>query len=155
VSRAVRRVLIAACILCIGTGLAAAADSPSLGLPITDPGAITAQMAGNTLSGVLKETGETWVEFYCDTGRSLYQFGGINLGKWWTADGKVCFAYEYNDYRFPRCFEMFGKPDGSLAFLGHDDSGQAMTFLSSPPVPGDPFHLEERAVHGCALEPSV
>jgi hypothetical protein len=112
-------------------------------------------MAGNTLSGVLKETGEDWVEYYCDTGRSLYEFGGINLGKWWTENGGVCFAYEYNDYHFPRCFEMFGKPDGSLAFLGRDDAGQPMTFLSGPPVPGDPFHLEERAVHGCALEPSV
>ncbi len=81
--------------------------------------------------------------------------GGINLGKWWVQNGKVCFAYEYNDYKLPRCFTMFGKPDGSLAFLGQDDVGQPMTFLSSPPVPGDPFHLEERAVHGCAVEPSV
>jgi hypothetical protein len=30
-----------------------------------------------------------------------------------------------------------------------------MTFLSRPPVPGDPLHLEERAANGCALEPSV
>ncbi|MDQ7250246.1 hypothetical protein [Dongia sedimenti] len=139
----------------IGAGLAAADDAAPLGQPITDPAEITAHMAGNTLSGVLKETGESWVEFYCDTGRSLYQFGDIALGKWWTESGKVCFAYEYNDYRFPRCFEMFGRADGSLAFLGHDDSGQPMTFLSAPPVPGDPFHLEQRAVHGCALEPSV
>lgn len=149
------RACVVAFVLFIGAGLAAADDSPSLGQRITDPAEITAHMAGNTLSGILKETGESWVEFYCDTGRSLYEFGGINLGKWWTADGKVCFAYEYNEYRFPRCFEMFSKADGALTFLGRDDSGQPMTFLSAPPVPGDPFHLEERAVHGCALEPSV
>ena len=153
--RAVLGAIVAALILFIATPPAAADEPPALGEPITDPAEITAHMAGNTLSGVLKETGETWVEFYCDSGRSLYEFGGINLGKWWTEDGKVCFAYEYNDYKLPRCFDMFGKPDGSLAFLGQDDVGQPMTFLSSPPVPGDPFHLEERAVHGCALEPSV
>lgn len=150
-----RSAFLAAFVLCTGSFSAGAEDAVSLGQPITDPAEITAEMAGNTLSGVLKETGESWVEFYCDSGRSLYEFGGINLGKWWSEDGKVCFAYEYNDYRFPRCFEMFGKADGSLAFLGRDDSGQPMTFLSGPPVPGDPFHLEQRAVHGCALEPSV
>jgi hypothetical protein len=153
--RTVLRATVAALVFLIGTALAAADDAPSLGQPITDPTEITAHMAGNTLSGVLKETGETWVEFYCDTGRSLYQFGDIALGKWWVEDGKVCFAYEYNDYQLPRCFAMFGKPDGSLAFLGRDDAGQPMTFISGPPVPGDPTHLEERAVHGCALEPSV
>jgi hypothetical protein len=147
--------IVAVFALLIGTQLAAADDAPPPAQPITDPAQITAQLAGNTLSGVLKETGETWVEFYCDTGRSLYEFGGINLGKWWTADGKVCFAYEYNDYQLPRCFAMYGKSDGSLIFIGQDDSGQPMTFISGPPVPGDPFNLEERAVHGCALEPSV
>ncbi len=101
---------------------------------------------------MLQETGEPWTEFYCDSGRSLYEFGGINLGKWWTEDGKVCFAYEYNDYRLPRCFDMFGKADGSLAFLGHrrwrpaDDLPRAR-----PPVHRrSDCHLEERAVHGCA-----
>jgi hypothetical protein len=153
--RAALSAIAAVLLLFIEMPWAAADEAAALGRPITDPEEITAHMAGNTLSGVLKETGENWVEFYCDSGRSLYEFGGINLGKWWTENGEVCFAYEYNDYHFPRCFEMYGKPDGSLAFLGRDDSGQPMTFLSSPPVPGDPFHLEERAVHGCALEPSV
>jgi len=140
----------------LGTGLAAADDAPSLGQPITDPAEITRRMAGNTLSGVLKETGDPWAEFYCDTGRSLYEFGGINLGKWWTESGQVCFAYEYNDYQQPRCFAMFSKPDGSLSFFAHDDTGAPMTFVSNgPPVRGDPLHLEERALHGCALEPSV
>ncbi len=134
---------------------ATAEDAPPLGEPITSSAEITSRMAGNTLSGVLKETGESWTEFYCDSGRSLYEFGGINLGKWWTKDGKVCFAYEYNDYQQPRCFDMFGKSDGSLAFSGTDDAGGPLTFLSGPPVPGDPHHLEERALHGCALEPSV
>jgi hypothetical protein len=153
--RAMLQTVVAAFLLFIGSRCATADEASSLGQPITDPAEITAHMAGNTLSGVLKETGEDWVEFYCDTGRSLYEFGDIALGKWWTEAGKVGFAYEYNDYRFPRCFEMFGRPDGSLAFLGHDDAGGPMTFLSGPPVHGDPFHLEERAVHGCALEPSV
>jgi hypothetical protein len=147
--------IVAALPFLIGMPLARADEAGPLGAPITDPTEITRHMAGNTLSGVLKETGENWVEFYCDTGRSLYEFGGINLGKWWTENGKVCFAYEYNDYQLPRCFEMFAKPDGSLAFSGTDDAGGSLTFLSGPPVHGDPFHLEERAVHGCALEPSV
>jgi hypothetical protein len=154
-TRAILAPLAVALLLLVGGPIATADDAPSLGRPITDPVEITRHMAGNTLSGVLEETGENWAEFYCDTGRSLYAFGGINLGKWWIADGKVCFAYEYNDYRLPRCFDMFGKPDGSLSFRGIDDAGQPMTFLSGPPVPGDPFHLEQRAVHGCALEPSV
>lgn len=154
-ARAMLPAIVAALLLSTGMRGATADEAPSLGQPITDPADITAHMAGNTLSGVLKETGEGWVEFYCDSGRSLYEFGGINLGKWWTENGQVCFAYEYNDYQFPRCFAMFGRPDGALAFLGHDDAGEPMTFLSGPPVPGDPFHLEERAVHGCALEPSV
>ena len=154
-TRVTRAAIVVALLLFVGVRSASADDSAALGEPITDPVEITRHMAGNTLSGVLKETGETWVEFYCDTGRSLYEFGGINLGKWWTEGSKVCFAYEYNDYRLPRCFDMFGKPDGSLAFSGIDDSGRPLTFLSGPAVPGDPFHLEERAVHGCALEPSV
>src|SRR5690242_4493434 len=124
-----------ALLLLIGMPVATADDAPSLGQPITDPVEITRHMAGNTLSGVLKETGENWVEFYCDTGRSLYEFGGINLGKWWTEGGAVCFAYEYNDYQLPRCFKMFAKPDGSLAFSGTDDAGGPLTFLSGPPVP--------------------
>jgi len=154
-TRAARAAIVVALLLFVGIPSASADDTAALGEPITDPVEITRHMAGNTLSGVLKETGESWAEFYCDTGRSLYEFGGINLGKWWTEGSKVCFAYEYNDYRLPRCFDMFGKPDGSLAFSGIDDSGRPLTFLSGPAVPGDPFHLEERAVHGCALEPSV
>jgi hypothetical protein len=138
----------------IGTHLAAAEDTASLGQPITDPAEITRHMAGNTLSGVLKETGERWAEYYCDTGRSLYAFGGVNLGKWWTKGGRVCFSYEYNDYEDPICFDMYGKPDGSFAFFTRD-RGDPMTFVSAPPIHGDPFHLEQRAVHGCALEPSV
>ena len=136
-------------------GDAAADDPASLGQPITDPTEIVSHMAGNTLHGVLKETGTPWAEYYCDTGRSLYEFGGIARGKWWTAGGKVCFAYEYDNYQRPICFEMFGKDDGSLAFFGHDDTGQPMTFISAPPVHGDPMHLEERAVQGCTLGPSV
>jgi hypothetical protein len=139
----------------IGTQLARAEEPPSLGTPITDPAEIVGHMAGNTLSGIVKETGARWAEFYCDSGRSLYEFGDIALGKWWTKDGKVCFAYEYNDYQWPRCFDMYGKPDGSLAFFAYDDAGLPMTFISKPPVPGDPLHLEERAFNGCALEPSV
>ena len=154
--RGVLRAIVACCLLwIIATPLASADESAELGQPITDPTEIVHHMAGNTLSGVLKETGESWVEYYCDTGRSLYEFGGINLGKWWTENGKVCFTYEYDDYRRPICFDMFGKPDGSLAFFTHDDAGAPMTFVSRPPVAGDPYHLEERAVHGCALEPSV
>jgi hypothetical protein len=50
---------------------------------------------------------------------------------------------------------MFAKAGGYIVFSGHDDDGQPLTFLSRPPVHGDPLHLEERAAHGCALEPSV
>jgi hypothetical protein len=157
-ARPMVQAIVALCLFPINAPVATADDSvddSALGQPITDAAAIVRRMAGNTLSGILKETGEAWVEYYCDTGRSLYEFGGIQLGKWWVESGKVCFAYEYNDYRDPRCFDMFGRPDGSLAFFTHDDAGQPMTFVSGPPVAGDPFHLEERAVHGCALEPSV
>jgi hypothetical protein len=149
-----RTIVAALAVWIIGAHFAAADDVASLGQPITDPAEITHHMAGNTLTGVLKETGEHWAEYYCDTGRSLYAFGGINLGKWWTESGRVCFSYEYNDYQDPICFDMYGKPDGSLAFFTRDRGG-TMTFVSEPPVPGDPFHLEERALHGCALEPSV
>jgi hypothetical protein len=154
-SRATWRSIVAVVILVIGPLLAIADEPPSLGQPITDPAEITNRMAGNTLSGIVMETGTPWAEFYCDTGRSLYEFGNIARGKWWTEDGKVCFAYEYDDYKRPICFKMFGKTDGSLSFVGRDDAGQPTTFLSRPPVRGDPLHLEERAVHGCALEPSV
>lgn len=153
--RAMRRTIVAVLLFQIGTALAAADDASPLGQRITDPAEITGRMAGNTLSGIVRETGENWAEYYCDTGRSLYEFGGIARGKWWTASGKVCFSYEYDDYKRPVCFELFGRTDGSLAFLGRDPGGRAITFLSHPPVRGDPLHLEERAVHGCALEPSV
>jgi hypothetical protein len=153
--RAMLRAIIAALALFIGTRLAAADDVSALGQKITDPAEITHRMAGNTLSGVLKETGDPWVEFYCDTGRTLYEFGDIFRGKWWTESGQICFSYEYDDYLRPICFDLYSKADGSLAFLGNDDTGQPMTFISGPPVPGDPFHLEQRALHGCALEPSV
>src|SRR5690348_11263827 len=122
-TRAPRAAIVVALLVLIGMPFAKADDTAALGTPITDPAEITRHMAGNTLSGVLKETGEAWTEFYCDTGRSLYEFGGINLGKWWTEGSKVCFAYEYNDYQLPRCFDMFGKPDGSLSFRAIDDSG--------------------------------
>jgi hypothetical protein len=153
--RAVLRSIVAAVLLLIGTELARAEDPAPLGEPITDPAEITSRMAGNTLSGVLLETGRLWTEYYCDTGRSLYEFGDIARGKWWTEAGKVCFAYEYDDYKRPICFEMFAKAGGYIVFSGHDDDGQPLTFLSRPPVHGDPLHLEERAAHGCALEPSV
>jgi hypothetical protein len=149
------RILIAACLLFIGAEVAAAEDPAPLGRPITDPAEITGRMAGNTLSGVLLETGMTWTEYYCDTGRSLYEFGEIARGKWWTETGKVCFSYEYDDYKRPVCFDMYSKAGGYLVFRGQDETGAPMTFLSRPPVRGDPMHLEERAKNGCALEPSV
>lgn len=142
-------------LLLIATQVAWAQDGQSLGQPITDPAEITRRMAGNTLSGVLLETGTPWAEYYCDTGRSLYEFGDIARGKWWTESGKVCFSYEYDDYKRPVCFALFGKAEGYLVFYGLDDDGSPRTFLSRPPVHGDPLHLEERAAHGCALEPSV
>jgi hypothetical protein len=139
----------------LGTRLVAAEDASSLGQPITDPAEITKRVTGNTLSGVLMETGAPWAEFYCDTGRTLYEFNGIARGKWWTENAKICFSYEYDDYLIPKCFDMYGKADGSLALFYYNSVGEPSTFLSGPPVPGDPLHLEERAVHGCALEPSV
>jgi hypothetical protein len=148
------RAVVALVLFLIGTASAAADDTASLGAPITDPAEIAHRMAGNTLKGILKETGRHWAEYYCDTGRSLYAFGGISLGKWWTENGRVCFAYEDDNYRHPICFSMYAKPDGSLTFFTRDFGG-TMTFISRPPVPGDPLHLEERAPHGCALEPSV
>jgi hypothetical protein len=154
-NRALLRATAAAFLLCIGTQRALAEVAAPLGEPITDPAEIKSRMAGNTLSGVLLETGTPWSEYYCDTGRSLYEFSGIARGKWWTEAGKVCFSYEYDDYRRPACFEMYGKAGGYLVFYGRDDSGAPRTFLSRPPVHGDPYHLEERAVQGCALEPSV
>lgn len=154
-----KRAIVAALFFLIGAQGAQAEDpapqGESLGEPITDPAEITSRMAGNTLSGVLLETGDLWTEYYCDTGRSLYEFGDIARGKWWVEAGKVCFAYEYNDYQQPACFEMYSKAEGYLVFYGHDDAGEPETFLSRPPVHGDPMHLEERAAHGCALEPSV
>jgi hypothetical protein len=149
------RAIVAALLLLIGAQSAQAEDPAPLGEPITDPTEITSRMAGNTLSGVLLETGDLWTEYYCDTGRSLYEFGAIARGKWWVEAGKVCFAYEYNDYQRPGCFVMYAKADGYLVFYGRDDAGAPETFLSRPPVHGDPLHLEERAMHGCALEPSV
>jgi hypothetical protein len=147
--------IVAALFLLIGAHAARAEDPVPLGEPITDPAEITSRMAGNTLSGVLLETGTPWAEYYCDTGRSLYEFGDIARGKWWIEAGKVCFSYEYDDYQRPVCFELFGKAGGYLVFFGHDDTGQPRTFLSRPPMPGDPLNLEGRAVNGCALEPSV
>jgi hypothetical protein len=135
--------------------VATADDAPPPGTPITDPAEIKKRMAGNTLNGVVLETGSPWAEYYCDSGRSLYEFGDIARGKWWTEAGKVCFSYEYDDYQRPICFEMFAKEGGYLVFFGHDDDGKPLTFLSRPPVHGDPLHLEERAAHGCKLEPSV
>ncbi len=152
---AMRCAIVAAFLLLTGFRLAGAEDAQPLGRLITDPAEITQHMAGNTLSGVLLETGTPWTEFYCDTGRSLYEFGEIARGKWWIETGKVCFSYEYDDYKRPICFDMYSKSDGYLAFFGHDDTGQPMTFLSRPPVHGDPMRLEERAKNGCALEPSV
>jgi len=154
-TRVTRIPVVVALLLLTGAPLARAEDPPSPGEPITDPAEITRRMAGNTLSGVVLETGTPWAEYYCDTGRSLYEFGDIARGKWWTEAGKVCFSYEYDDYQRPVCFEMYGKAGGYLVFYGTDDFGAPRTFLSRPPVRGDPLHLEERAVQGCALEPSV
>jgi hypothetical protein len=142
-------------LLALGASGGAADETPALGEPITDPAEIKSRMAGNTLSGVLLETGNLWTEYYCDSGRSLYEFGAIARGKWWVESGKVCFSYEYDDYQRPVCFDMFAKSGGYLVFYGLDDSGAPQTFLSRPPVKGDPFHLEERAAQGCTLEPSV
>jgi len=135
----------------------ARADDSALGTLITDPDKITGLMRGNTLQGVLQETGERWVEFYCDSGRSLYDFEQrISLGKWWLDKGQVCFAYDWSQYEHINCFQMYRKPDGSLTFAGKDpEEGLTLTFASAPPTPGDPFHLENRAATGCRLEPSV
>ena len=153
--RAMLRTIFAGLFIFIAAQSVRAEDPAPLGEPVTDPAEISSRMAGNTLSGVLLETGMTWAEYYCDTGRSLYEFGDIAKGKWWTEAGKVCFAYEYDDYKRPVCFDMYTKAGGYLVFYGHDDTGAPMTFLSRPPVHGDPLHLEERAKNGCALEPSV
>jgi hypothetical protein len=137
--------------------VSARADDSAFGTLVTDPEKIIGLMRGNTFQGVLQETGEPWVEFYCDSGRSLYDFEErISLGKWWLDKGEVCFAYDWSKYEHVNCFQMYTKTDGSLTFAGTDtDEGLTLTFHSAPPTPGDPFHLEKRAATGCQLEPSV
>jgi hypothetical protein len=139
------------------SGVPARADDDALGTPVIDPGKITSLMRGNTLRGVLQETGQKWVEFYCDSGRSLYDFDDrISLGKWWLDQDQICFTYDWSNYEHTQCFQMYAEADGSLNMVGKDvDDGSPMTFHSDPPEPGDPAHLEKRAAYGCQLEPSV
>lgn len=142
---------------CAAAAPVVAKQDLQLGMPMTDPAAITKVMSGNTLEGVYAETGETWAEYYCDSGKSLYDFrGGISLGKWWVQDAQVCFSYDWSAYQHVQCFEMFTKQDGATTFVALDNAGAPiMTFRSGPPQPGDPFHMEQRAARGCQPEPSV
>jgi hypothetical protein len=135
----------------------AQADDSGLGIPVTDPDKIASLMRGNTFQGVLQETGEPWVEFYCDTGRSLYDFQKrISLGKWWLDKGQVCFAYDWSNYEQSACFQLYVETDGSLNLVTKSKvDGSTNTFHSAPPEPGDRFQLEKRAAYGCQLEPSV
>ncbi|HVO03515.1 MAG TPA: hypothetical protein VMT54_15015 [Candidatus Cybelea sp.] len=135
----------------------ALADQGDIGTPVTDPAAIRNVMVGNTLGGVFEETGEAWAEYYCDTGKSLYDFRGtISLGKWWVEKSQVCFTYDWSDYQHVQCFAMYEAKDRTLNLVAQDDAGaRLMTFHSDPPLPGDPYHLEQRATHGCQPEPSV
>jgi hypothetical protein len=148
-----------ACILAVLAFLAARpafADNADLGTAVPDAD-IGKRMTGNTFSGVYKETGEVWAEYYCDTGKSLYDFRGrISLGKWWVLNDQVCFTYDWSGYKHIQCFAMYAKPDGRLTLVGKDpESGGTMTFQSDAPRAGDPYHMEERAAHGCFPEPSV
>jgi hypothetical protein len=135
----------------------AQAAEPDLGTAITDPAQIRALMTGNTLGGVFEQTGEPWAEYYCDTGKSLYDFHNrISLGKWWVERQQVCFTYDWSQYQHVQCFAMFERKDRGLSLVAQDvDTGEIMTFSSQPPIAGDPYHLEQRAVQGCRPQPSV
>ena len=134
-----------------------AADDGDLGAVVSDPAQIRALMVGNTLGGTYEETGESWAEYYCDSGKSLYDFRGeIFLGKWWLEGSAVCFSYAWSNYQHAQCFAVMQRADRALALVAEDGSGvRVMTFRSDPPLPGDPDHLEQRATHGCRPEPSV
>ena len=144
----------AACLAAASIGTAEADDADA---PISDPQKITTLMRGNTFHGVFIETGEPWVEFYCDSGRSLYDYKGrISLGKWWLDQSQICFSYDWSKYQHVQCFQMYAELDGSLDLIGISTyDGSLMTFHSAPPEAGDPFKLEKRAAYGCQLEPSV
>jgi len=135
---------------------ARAADA-DLGTPITTTAEIETLMTGNTLDGVFEETGEFWVEYYCESGKSLYDFRNrISLGKWWVENAQVCFSYDWSNYQHAQCFALYQRKDRALSLVAVDkDGARLMTFRSNQPVPGDPYHLEERAPHGCRPEPSV
>ena len=135
---------------------AARADDSDFGTLFTSDSAIIKLLRGNTLQGTLEQTGAPWAEFYCDTGKSLYDFEQIiALGKWWVEHDQVCFAYDWSDYRRVNCFNLYAKPDGSLTFDGKGEGDvPVLTFRSGPPVPGDPNHLAQRAARGCLPEPS-
>lgn len=135
----------------------AQARAEDAGTLVTTDEAITKLLRGNTLQGTLEQTGEPWAEFYCDTGKSLYDFEeNIALGKWWIAHDQVCFSYDWSHYQHVQCFDLYAEPDGGLTFMAKGDSDTpALTFHSGPPVAGDPNHLEQRAAHGCRPEPSV
>jgi len=136
---------------------AQADDTAQYGSKVAEPARIKQTMIGNTFGGVLDQTGQDWVEYYCDSGKSLFLIDNkLMLGKWWLKASKVCFTYEADGYNHPECFDMYQKADRSITWVGFDKVNQrVMTFQSNPPLAGDPNHLEQRAARGCQPEPSV
>jgi hypothetical protein len=152
-----RGAIIAVLLAVLASCASARADNSGFGKRVTGDTAIVSLIRGNTLQGTLDQTGERWTEFYCDTGKSLYDFEQtIFLGKWWIEHDQVCFSYDWSDYQHVNCFDLYAQTDGSLIFDAKaDDDSPAMTFRSGPPIAGDPNHLEQHASHGCRPEPSV
>jgi hypothetical protein len=157
--RDLRQCFVAAVVLLLSafSGDAQADDTSQYGTKVTDVAQIKDTMIGSTFGGVLEQTGQDWLEYYCDSGKSLFLIDNeLMLGKWWLEESKVCFTYAADGYNHPECFDMYQMADRSISWVGFDKvNQQVMTFRSNPPVPGDPNHLQQRAARGCQPEPSA
>ncbi|HVO03516.1 MAG TPA: hypothetical protein VMT54_15020 [Candidatus Cybelea sp.] len=146
--------------LLLGLGLLSTstrADDSDLGAPVTGADALTKLVTGNTVGGTVDGYGDTWAEFFCSTGRTIYAQGDhLDRGKWWVAHGELCFSYDDTDYQEVMCFDTYAKPDGRLAFVSRTPDGHRdLVFRSDPPVHGDRFRLNERTSDGCHANPSA
>jgi hypothetical protein len=118
--RTTRRALaFALAIAWLGPVAAAAQDGQTARERVGDNIELEDLLRNRTIHGIYAD-GNKWLEYHAPNGLTAYWDGCTHPGKWWVADGLVCYRYPEDPAQAEYCWFIY-REDGQLEFVSSPD----------------------------------
>jgi hypothetical protein len=98
---------------------AAAQDQETARERVGDNTELEDLLRDRTIHGVYTD-GNKWLEYHAPNGLTAYWDGCTHPGKWWVADGLVCYSYPEDPAQEEYCWFVY-REDGQVEFVSSPD----------------------------------